>query len=176
METHRKTGSTSLTYQSLAHKHSPMTLKHKDIVSQIFTFIDRVLFIEKKTKVKFENVTLYPSEIHLILFLYREQDTNVTRIAERLGVTKGAISQTLSRLESKGVLHKVKDPNNKNELQAEFLPFGLTVLDHCLNITANIHTQYDDYLASLTENERETISKFVAHIDGVMRDEVETKE
>ena len=115
METHRKTGSTSLTYQSLAHKHSPMTLKHKDIVSQIFTLIDRVLFIEKKTKVKFENVTLYPSEIHLILFLYREQDTNVTRIAERLGVTKGAISQTLSRLESKGVLHKVKDPNNKNE-------------------------------------------------------------
>ena len=46
--------------------------------------------------------------------------TNATKIADELGVTKGAVSQTLTRLEKKGVLVKTKDASNKNELSLQF--------------------------------------------------------
>ena len=47
---------------------------------------------------------LYPSEIHLLLLIDAQSQLNATGLAERLGLTKGAVSQTLTRLEKKGVL------------------------------------------------------------------------
>jgi DNA-binding MarR family transcriptional regulator len=152
-----------------------MELQNKAIVAQIFEFIDRILFSEKKTIFEIKGVKLYPSEIHLILFIYQGEDTNATRIAERLGVTKGAISQTLTRLEKKGILHKIKDPYNKNELTVEFLPFGLEVLDYFLQKAGTLKQQYDDYLSTLSEAEREVIKKFLVYATNVMNRRVKDR-
>jgi DNA-binding MarR family transcriptional regulator len=103
-----------------------------------------------------------------MLFIHQEQDTNATRMAERLGVTKGAISQTLSRLEKKGILRKIKDPYNKNELTIEFTSLGKTILDHYLHVTAELHQQYDQYLSTLTDNERTIIRGFLSQAEIIM--------
>lgn len=145
-----------------------MSLQHKTLVAQIFGFINKILFIEKRTTFQYNNVKLYPSEIHLILFIHQEQDTNATRMAEQLGVTKGAVSQTLSRLEKKGILRKIKDPFNKNELTIEFTPLGKNVLDHYLQLTAELHQQYDHYLSTLTDHERTIIRGFLSHAELIM--------
>jgi DNA-binding MarR family transcriptional regulator len=145
-----------------------MNLQHTSLIAQIFRFINKILFIEKRTTFQYNDVKLYPSEIHLILFVHQGQDTNATRMAERLGVTKGAVSQTLSRLEKKGMLRKVKDPFNKNELTIEFTDLGKNVLDHYLRITAELHQQYDQYLSTLTDNERTIIRGFLSHAELIM--------
>ena len=150
-------------------------IRNKALVARIFEFIDRILFIEKRTTFEFRGVKLYPSEIHLILFIHRGEDTNVTRMAEQLGVTKGAISQTLTRLERKGILHKIKDPYKKNELTVEFLPFGQKILDHHLQEAGMLKKQYDEYLSTLSKAEREVIKKFLAHADEVMSKHMENK-
>jgi DNA-binding MarR family transcriptional regulator len=145
-----------------------MDLQHKALVAQIFGFINKILFLEKKTTFQFNEVTLYPSEIHLILFIHQEQDTNATRMAERLGVTKGAVSQTLSRLEKKGVLRKIKDPYNKNELTIKFTSLGQQAVEEYLHLLASVHQQYDQYLSTLTERERAVIKGFLSHIEVIM--------
>ncbi|NNG01236.1 MAG: MarR family transcriptional regulator [Desulfobacteraceae bacterium] len=145
-----------------------MEIQHAALITQIFGFIHKILFIEKKNKFQFDGVKLYPSEIHLILFIHQDQDTNATRMAERLGLTKGAISQTLSRLEKKGILRKTKDPFNKNELTIEFTPLGKSALEHYLNLSAELHRQYDQYLSTLTETERTTIRGFLSHAELIM--------
>ena len=60
--------------------------------------VDRILQIEKRKHIETEGVELYPSEIHLMLHVADEQATNLTRIAERLGITKGALSQKTAKL------------------------------------------------------------------------------
>jgi DNA-binding MarR family transcriptional regulator len=145
-----------------------MTLKHESQVKQLFRFIDRILFIEKRTRFQFKKVTLYPSEIHLILLIHNERATNGTLMAERLGVTKGAISQTLSRLEKKGILVKSKDPYMKNELTIEFLPLGKEVLHHYLQRMEDLQRDFDSYLSKLTDEKRDVIKAFLAHANTAM--------
>ena len=145
-----------------------MTLKHSDLIEKIFRFINKIVFIEKKTIFELENITLYPTEIHLMLFLHNEEDNNATRIAEKMGVTKGAVSQTLSRLEKKGILRKTKDRYNRNELSTEFTKLGKEVLTRHLSAVNELQRKYDDYLKTLPDSDRQAIADFLDHADRIM--------
>lgn len=89
-------------------------------------------------------------------------------MAERLGVSKGAISQTLSRLEKKGILVKTKDPYMKNELTIDFLPLGKAVLQHYLQRMEDLQRDIDIYLSKLTDANRDAIMAFLTHADEAM--------
>ena len=52
------------------------------------------------------------SEIHLIEIIGDTQDLSVTDISKHIGITKGAVSQSLKRLEKKGFTTKKSDPEN----------------------------------------------------------------
>ena len=55
---------------------------------------------------------LTSSEIHLTEIIGDNEGLSVTDLAKLLGVTKSAISQTLKRLEKKGLTTKEEDPEN----------------------------------------------------------------
>ena len=52
------------------------------------------------------------SEIHLIEIVGDTQDLSVTDLSRHMGITKGAVSQSLKRLENKGFTTKKTDPEN----------------------------------------------------------------
>ena len=52
------------------------------------------------------------SEIHLIEIIGDTKDLSVTDISKHIGITKGAVSQSLKRLEGKGFTTKLIDPEN----------------------------------------------------------------
>jgi DNA-binding MarR family transcriptional regulator len=143
-------------------------LQYPQAVSQILEMVDRILQIEKRKHVAVEGVELYPSEIHLMLHVADEQSTNLTRIAERLGITKGALSQTLGRLERKGMLLKSKDPQAKNELTVSFTPEGQRALKQFRALKSAVEARYDRYLAELDEGEREAIGRFLARMNELL--------
>ncbi len=59
--------------------------------------------------IKLVNVSrpLFKSELHLIKAIKEHPEANVTALAEILGVTKGAVSQVIRRLEEKGMAARV---------------------------------------------------------------------
>jgi len=146
-----------------------VTLNEK-IHRQILKVINTTIFKEKKKIFTFEGISLYPSEVHLMLVVKDGMDTNATQIASLLGLTKGAISQTLSRLVKKGILHKTKDPQNKNELNLTLTPFGDKAYRVCMASEASMHTANEDYLATLTPKEKEMIHDFLIHLDKAIGD------
>lgn len=152
-----------------------MNITNETIVKQVLGFVNKVLFIEKKKAFEYRDVKLYPSEIHLILLAHQEQATNATIMAEKLGVTKGAVSQTLSRLEKKGILRKIKDPYNKNELTVEFTTLGQQAIVEYLKMMAGVHQKYEQHLVALTDDEREVISRFLSHLTAVF-DEIQERQ
>lgn len=145
-----------------------MNLTSETLATQILLIIQKLTFLEKKRIVTHGHLKLYPSEIHLMLLIADEQESNATIMAEKLGVTKGAISQTLSRLEKKGILKKTKDPYNKNELTVTFTPIGQKTLEKFRDVQMVFRNQFVHYFSSTPENERKVIGRFLSHIEVIL--------
>ena len=140
------------------------------IKKQITKVINKTIFKEKKKIFKFKGVSLYPSEVHLMLVIKNDIDTNATEIAKQLGLTKGAVSQTLSRLKKKGIILKTKDPYNKNELTLSLTDFGKKAYELCQASQALFIEAHEGYLAKLNSREKEVILNFLLHMEKAVDD------
>ena len=131
------------------------------LAEQILRISNKLIFLEKKSIIKHGDLKLYPSEIHLIDVIAKGQDINASKMAARLGVTKGAVSQTLARLDKKGILRKSKDPQNKNELTVHFTPLGKKVLEEQKKLRAAFYEEYSKYFSNIPEEEEAIILGFL---------------
>ena len=126
-------------------------------------FINRIIFLGKKNVFEFKGLKLYPSEIHLILVM-NEAPTNATQMARALNVTKGAVSQTITRLVNKGILVKNKDPYLKNELTLTFTPFGWEVFKQYNRISQEIEKKFREKIDRFGEDELAVVERFLDEI------------
>ena len=145
-----------------------MDRNNRSLAEQILRISNKLIFLEKKSIIKHGDLKLYPSEIHLIDVIAKGQDINASKMAARLGVTKGAVSQTLARLEKKGILNKIKDPQNKNELTVHFTPLGKNVLEEQEKLRARFHEQYAKYFSNISEKEEVIIMGFLKKMEGFL--------
>ena len=138
---------------------------NKAIAAQMMRIINKFIFLEKKSVLEYRGIRLFPSEIHLMAVIDEEQATNATVMANKLGITKGAVSQTFSRLEKKGILTKIKDPYNKNELTAYFTETGKCALKEHRKLRASLQAEYEQYFSSLSKQDRNVIQSFLSHVE-----------
>lgn len=150
-----------------------MNNNSETLAKQILVIINKLIFLERKNVFPYRNLKLYPSEIHLMLLIGDEQGNNVTKMAGKLGVTKGAVSQTLSRLEKKGILEKTKDPFNKNELIVTFTQIGEDALDKYREMRMAFLNHFVNYFSSLSESECEVVELFLSHMEVILNDMLE---
>jgi DNA-binding MarR family transcriptional regulator len=69
-------------------------------------------------------VPLHGGEIHTIQAIGKSVGTNVTQLAERMGVTKGAVSQMVSKLVEKGMVRKARAQDNAKEVVLTLTELG----------------------------------------------------
>jgi len=144
--------------------------KEVSLSAQISRVINQLLFLEKRSVFTHRGVTLHPSELHVMGVLAENGDANVTTVAEMLGITKGAVSQTISRLVKKGMVTKERDALNKNELKVQFTPAGRSVINAFARIRENTSRLYDAYLSGLTDAESRTIRTFLTQVEQFIAD------
>ncbi|RXE55363.1 MarR family transcriptional regulator [Methanoculleus taiwanensis] len=77
-----------------------------EIVDLIARLLNKAAAIEREPIDIGHGVLLHASEVHLIDAAGRHPDESVSEIASRLGITKGAVSQTVKKLEAKGYLER----------------------------------------------------------------------
>lgn len=135
-------------------------LKHPELVELILAVVDKILHVEKGRVLEAEGVKLHPSEIHLLLFLHAHADANAKEIAHRFSVTKGAVSQTISRLEAKGVLTKERNPEAQTELALSLTTTGRRLLPHVLRVKEEAEGRFDAHLSTLSEADRDAVRRF----------------
>lgn len=84
----------------------------------------------QKPKSYGSNDVLYVAEVHMIDTIGRYEEINTTRLAELLGITKGAVSQTTSKLCKKNLIEKQPSKERKNEVQIRLTSTGKSVYDY----------------------------------------------
>ena len=140
----------------------------KELVAKILGSIDKLIALDKKRIVTHKGQNLHPSELQLLMFLKHVQDTNITAIATEMGLTKGAISQTLSRLEKKGIIRKETFPKKKNELKVQFTESGEDLMTQLNKSQKSIEGKYRRYIQSLSDEERKTVADFLDKMVQIM--------
>jgi DNA-binding MarR family transcriptional regulator len=143
------------------HPHS------ENLGERIHRVINRLIFLEKRSVFQLGGLKLHPSEIHLMLVIRRQPDLSAGEMAQRLGVSNGAVSQTLARLVKKGVITKAKDPSLKNRVTAIFTESGNMAIKRFEEERASASgaRSFANYLDSLTEEESEVIAGLVSHME-----------
>lgn len=71
-------------------------------------------------------VPLYRTEIHTVQAIGEHPGTNVTELAQFMGVTKGAVSQTVGKLADKGLVRKEHPAGNAKEILLHLTERGST--------------------------------------------------
>jgi len=69
---------------------------------------------------------LFFTEIHTITMVGKNREINMTQLADMMGVTKGAISQTIRKLVSKNFITK-SNTNNRKEINLKLSDKGQIV-------------------------------------------------
>ena len=72
---------------------------------------------------------LYPSEIHAVEAIGKHPEAHMAEIARILGVTRGAIQQTVDRLVKKGLVEKFMDESDRKRVYLELTAKGNAAFD-----------------------------------------------
>ncbi len=145
-----------------------MKKSETEISKPLFRLINKIIFLEKRNIFEYEGVKLFPSEVHILLYIEGGKSTNATNMSNKLGISKSAVSQTISRLEKKGVIVKDKDPYNKNELVITFTSFGQKAFGRYKKKQNQNRMHFDQYLNGLSDDDRGVIYRFLNEMEIVI--------
>lgn len=132
--------------------------------------INKAISLEKKALFQHNGIKLHASELHLLQVIQRggENSRNITRIAQHLGVTKGAVSQTLTKLVKKGVVHKAIDTQRKNELILTLTSIGSSMMAQFIEEKAKKSKAHDELFTDFTDEDMTTILRFLAKLESAL--------
>jgi DNA-binding MarR family transcriptional regulator len=135
------------------------------IAGQIRRVLNRSMLLGKRSIVNHGGLRLYPSEIHLLQVIHEGEDLSAGEMAKKLGISNGAVSQTLKRLERKGVIDKTKDPALKNKVTAAFTETGRLAFRRFEAEQAATMKAFSNYLAGLSVREGQIIEGFLTRLE-----------
>ncbi|MDC7126717.1 MAG: MarR family transcriptional regulator [Spirochaetales bacterium] len=138
----------------------------KDTLIEQFMCLVEKIAATSKCSYHFETDTdIYRREIHAIKLIGDHSSLHVSEIARKFGVTKGAVSQILKKLEKKGLIQKFRDEENNTRMLVRLTEKGQTAYD----AHEKYHRQYDseiyDFLDKISPSELKIINEFVEMID-----------
>lgn len=110
-----------------------------------------------------------PSEVHVIEFIGENNQPNVTKLAQGLYMTKGAISKISKKLITKGAIETVKKADNKKEVYFLLTDKGQEVFDTHKSLHDSFEKRDEQVFEDVTDQEYariiEIMEKYSGHLD-----------
>jgi len=110
---------------------------------------------------------LFLSEIHTLQAIGRTKENNIRTIAEILGVTPSAASQTVTRLKKKGFVKKVRGIKNEKEVSLVLTPMGKIAYNNHEKTHQQMYERIAGRLGELTDEERVVLSRVFSVFESV---------
>ncbi|MEA4873135.1 MAG: MarR family transcriptional regulator [Synergistaceae bacterium] len=146
-----------------------MNMKFKNRTKISYTFlrvVTKLSEIDRKTRCYGTDQPLFNAEIHMIKSIKENEGIHVTGLADMLGVTKGAVSQVIQKLERKGMIVKDTDPHNLSKLALHLTPKGETAYMHHEDLHRQFDELFDIVLENASEENKTFLKSFLNSLDG----------
>ena len=115
------------------------------------------------------------AEVHCIEYIGKNEDSNVTRLAEAFLMTRGAISKMSKKLIKKGAIECYQKPDNKKEVYFRLSPKGNAVFE----LHENLHSQFlerdQEVYESITEEQYSAMIHFISEYEKHLDAEIKKK-
>lgn len=113
------------------------------------------------------------SETHCIDFIGRLELPNVTKVAEHMGMTRGAISKMTKKLLAKGLIEKYTLETNKKEVYFKLTDQGKLLFDE----HAKRHRLWEkrdmEFLSRYRKEEVDVVYRFMKEFNGYLEQQIE---
>ncbi len=116
------------------------------------------------------------SEIHLIEIIGDNEGLSVTDISRHIGITKGAVSQSLKRLETKNYTTKKTDPENLSRSIVMLTSKGNTAYWAHKHWHETMDGGFEKYMNELDENNIKVIVQFLERVEDFLKRRVTAPE
>jgi DNA-binding MarR family transcriptional regulator len=145
-----------------------MNMKFENRVKISYTFlrvVNKLTEIDCKIRNYGTDQSLYNAEIHMVKSIKENEGIHVTGLADMLGVTKGAVSQIIMKLERKGMIIKDADPSNLSRLLLHLTAKGEIAYKQHEKLHGEFDKLFNSALENATEENKEFLKKFLNLMD-----------
>lgn len=118
------------------------------VIQKFFRVVNLLNTLENMPKDFGTGILLRYPEVHLIEAVKEGDGLNVTQLAKKLGVTKGAISQVAQKMVQKKIIRKVKEADNDKEVILELTQLGMEVFNAHQYFHQEIYQEFIKTLSS----------------------------
>ncbi len=131
-----------------------------DLLDRLSRIVAMAAAIEREPVEIGDGCRLSASEVHLIDAAGRSPEAGLSEHASRLGVTKGAVTQIVGRLEAKGCLVRVRDPEDRRAVRLVLTDTGRQAFAWHRSLHDRIGGRLRDALALMGPDEHERLVGF----------------
>ena len=135
------------------------------ISETLLRVINKIFRNEKAPKHYGIDVLLHPSEIHMVMFIGNNKGTHLSELARIVGVTRGAVSQVVAKLEKKGLVEKAEDPENNLKTVPVLTNKGQVAYWNHERMHEEVDAELFTFIEKLSEKEIGVIENFLRHLE-----------
>lgn len=106
-------------------------------------------------------VSLYPNEIHTIEYIAVSSATNLTDIANQRGLTRGAVSKMVTKLENMGLLIRFKYELKQKEIYVHLTALGVQAFEGHKRYHAHMNEHLNELFQSFTPAQKEAVLSYI---------------
>ena len=134
------------------------------ILQEFLKIINKYNGFDKKARNYGTDKLLYPSEIHVIDVIGMNEDMTTTKIAESLGITKGAVSQITAKLIDKKLIRK-QDGKGINEVYLSLTKDGINAYHGHQKLHERMHSKMNKLIDEMDDTTKESIINFIRELN-----------
>jgi DNA-binding MarR family transcriptional regulator len=136
-------------------------MKRNDVIHKLLKLIKQLDLLDRDLRTYGTGVQLTFSEIHMIHEISVHKSPHVTALAEKIGITKGAVSQMTDKLVKKGFLIKEMDPSNQSRKILRLSSLGIEAERTHQNYHRAFESRVLELLDRYSELDRKRIEMFL---------------
>ncbi len=139
-----------------------------ELVSLFQSILHAYSIVEKQPRDFGTGSKLHLTELQTVSMIGENPEVNMTQLADLMGVTRGAISQTVRKLVSKKLVSRTNVRNQK-EINLRLTDLGGMIRKEYLKKMEEVFTFADDIYESATPAEREVVKRLFLMIHSNMK-------
>ena len=147
-----------------------------EILDSLIRILNRAASIEAEPIDIGHGIRLHASEVHLIDMAGRYPEDNVSRLAARLGITKGAVSQLARRLEEKGYLQRINREGNRKAVLLRLTERGREAFEWHRTYHARVNRSIAREIARLDPGDAERLKEVLRQMEAILESSLRVRQ
>lgn len=135
--------------------------RYERLISLYFKSMDKFRALESQPRDFGTGDLLYRSETHTLLAIGQRPGTNLTEIAEDLGITKAGVTKFVKKLMDKGLIIKEQSPENKKEVYFYLTDKGIVVFQEHDRFSKAYFSKIHQLMAEMADDQLDFLEGFL---------------